>query len=59
MSTYRIRETRYPELVYILQAPGLWRIVSVETDDTVGPHYHSERELLSDLNRFAESYGCN
>jgi hypothetical protein len=52
-----IKKTRYPELCYTKSMPGLWRIVTSEDGAHIGPHYHSERELLTDLDRYARDYG--
>ena len=54
-----IRLTRYPELGYRCNAPGLWRIVDKDTGASVGPLYRSKGELLADLNRYATAYGCD
>ena len=52
------RPTRYPELGYRQDAPGLWRIVATDGNASVGPQYRSKTELLADLERFATEYGC-
>jgi hypothetical protein len=54
-----IRKTRFAELGYEQHAPGLWRIMSLDTPAAVGPHYASKAELLADLERYATFYGCN
>jgi hypothetical protein len=55
------RPTRFKELGFCCHAPNLWRIMDI-TDDprgaAVGPFYRSKDELLADLNRFAEDFGC-
>lgn len=53
-----IRKTRFPELGYEQHAPGLWRIIALDTGSAVGPHYPSKTELLADLERYAQEYGC-
>lgn len=58
-----VRPTRYPELGYVNQQAGLWRVVMMETTTnsrlgTIGPYYHTKQELLADLNRFAAEFGC-
>ncbi len=50
--------TRFPQLGFRQDAPGVWRIVAVEDNASVGPHYASKAELLGDLERFAAFYGC-
>jgi hypothetical protein len=53
------RPTRFPELAYINQAAGLWRIVTTEDGATIGPQYRTKAELLADLDRYAREYGVN
>ena len=50
--------TRFSDLSYRCDAPGLWRIVATDTDSSIGPYYASKAELLSDLERYAKEYGC-
>ncbi len=57
-STNDFRPTRYPELGYAKHTPTLWRIVSTDDGSTIGPHYRTKGELLADLPRYAEEYGC-
>jgi hypothetical protein len=55
-----IHKTRFPELGYVHDGPALWRIVDL-TDarpSRIGPLYPSRAELLADLQRYAEQYGC-
>jgi hypothetical protein len=52
-------ETRYPELAYRNIIPRLWRFVDVTTGSCVGPEYKSRQELLADLHRYADFFGCN
>lgn len=56
-----IRPTRFAELGYRQDAPGLWRIYDI-TDASrpaaVGPQYRSKAELLADLERYAALFGC-
>jgi hypothetical protein len=52
------RPTRYPELAYAKHAANLWRIVAADTGAAIGPHYATKAELLADLARYAEDYGC-
>lgn len=54
----RIHKTRYPELGYVHQDVGLWRIVDLASvaegnNGLVGPQYRSRAELLADLERYA------
>ena len=54
-------KTRYPELTFREIEKGLWRIFSQFEGETkpgcVGPHYHSKKELLADLDRYAKECG--
>jgi hypothetical protein len=50
--------TRYPELGYRREAPGLWHIYDLTTLRPVGPQYGSQKELLADLDRYAAIFGC-
>jgi hypothetical protein len=50
--------TRYAELGYRPDAPGLWRLVDQTTLASVGPHYHTKGELFGDLDRYARDFGC-
>ena len=54
----KLHKTRYPELRYTNDAPGLWRIVDAE-EHRIGRHYPSKSELLRDLDRYAFEYGCS
>ena len=55
-----IFRTRFAELGYRQDAPGLWRFVDQITDNSVGPQYHSKAELLADLARYAsENWGLS
>ena len=51
-------KTRYAELAYRNDGPGLWRIVTTEDGAAVGPQYGTKAELLADLERYAKDYGC-
>lgn len=53
-----MKGTRYPELNYENQSRNNWRIIDVSTGCAVGPSYHSEAELLADLDRFAKVFGA-
>ncbi len=60
-----IHPTRFPELSYVNDAPGLWRIVDALNGlnasgylSRIGPHYRTKGELLADLARYASVYGC-
>lgn len=60
--TQKLHRTRFKGLGYIHQDTNLWRVVDVHdgrnTVHTVGPHYHSQAELLGDLDRYAkETWG--
>ncbi len=48
-----MNKTRFPELGFRKDAPGLWRFVCTETGQSVGPQYASKAELLADLTRYA------
>ena len=50
-------QTRYKELCYHKDAPGLWRIYA--DGNVVGPQYRTKAELLADLERYALEYGCD
>ena len=59
------RKTRFSELGYVQDAPGLWRIVSISDGRNVcgfwprvGPFYCSKAELLADLRQYAKEFGC-
>jgi hypothetical protein len=60
-----IRKTRFVELGYLCEVRGLWRIVDLNTPringeaPRIGPHYHSEAELLGDLESYAGRFGCD
>ena len=56
----KLRATRfYDTLAYREVAPGLWRIYDItDRPAAVGPHYRTKSELLADLERFAEVFGC-
>jgi hypothetical protein len=51
--------TRFPELGFRKDAPGLWRIVAADTEHSIGEHYVTKAELLADLERYARDYGCD
>ena len=52
------RPTRYAALGYRQDSSGIWRIVAVEGDASVGPYYRTKFELLADLDRYAREYGA-
>ncbi len=54
-----VRKTRFPELGYTQLSTDLWRIVSTDGNQCVGPEYRTKAELLADLSRYATDYGCN
>jgi hypothetical protein len=54
----KTQPTRYAEIGYRQEGPGLWRFVSTETDQSIGEHYRSKAELLADLRAYAVGYGC-
>lgn len=64
---YKVFSTRFAELGFINQEPGLWRFVDKQNPistspygfATIGPQYATKAELLADLSRFATEYGCN
>ena len=53
-----LKSTRFSGLRYEKVAVNLWRFVDVNAVRNVGPHYKSEKELLADMDRFAEVFGC-
>ena len=56
-----VRPTRYVELGYRCDGPGLWRIYDVmdaTSPAAVGPQYRTKAELLADLERYARDFGC-
>ncbi len=59
--------TKYKELGYAMTASREWRFVDLNCPSStgnpagpscIGPHYRSETDLLSDLDNFAEQFGC-
>lgn len=54
------RPTRYAQLGYRHDGPGLWRLYDLTGDEPscVGPQYPSKWELLCDLQRYAEQFGA-
>ena len=50
-----IKKTRYPEIGYRQDAPGLWRFYDQRTGNAIGEHYKSKAELLADLSNYAAS----
>ncbi len=57
-TTETIHPTRYPELGYAHDGPSLWRFVDLDSGNRIGPQYRTRAELLADLDRYAESFGC-
>lgn len=53
------RPTRYPELGYRQDAPGVWRIVDTDGGKSIGPYYRTRVELLCDLDGFARGRGIH
>ena len=51
------RKTRFPELNYACFGRGHWQFIDASTDSQVGPFYHSQVELLADLERYAAIFG--
>ena len=53
------RPTRFKGLGYRCDAPGLWRFYNLldGCEDSIGAHYASKEELLSDIERYATEYG--
>lgn len=62
--TIVIRSTRYPELGYVQVGKDLWRLVDKQNAHPggyaacIGPQYCTKAELLADLERMAQQYGC-
>lgn len=52
-------ETRFPELVYVKVAPGMWRFLVIEDGvfHHVGSTYRTRAELVEDIERYARDYG--
>lgn len=58
---FHVRETTFPELGFCkMEASGspIWRIVDRASGCVIGPIYKSRPELLQDLVRFAQEFGC-
>ena len=53
----KTKRTRYSELGYA-KTGRIWRMVDMDSGSVVGPHYVTQIELLSDLDRYAREYGC-
>jgi hypothetical protein len=58
VKTNAARPTRFSELSYCQHGRELWRFVDNQSGATVGPHYRTKAELLSDLERYATLFGC-
>ena len=52
-------QTRYAGLNYEEHDVHLWRIIDMDSERAVGPHYESRAELLADLGRFARAFGAS
>lgn len=46
-------KTKWPELRYRMDVPGLWRFVCVETGASVGPQYPTREALTLDMADYA------
>jgi hypothetical protein len=57
IADHKPRATRFVELGYTTYC-GIWRVVAMDTGNTVGPIYQTKMELLADLPRYARDYGC-
>ncbi len=61
---YTIHTTRFKELGFTNQEPGLWRFVDIsegidrDRPRTIGPMYASKAELLADLTDYAAQFGA-
>lgn len=59
----RATKTRFAELGILKCTPSLWRIVDIteglDSGRVIGPHYRSKMELLADLPRYAQEFGCD
>ncbi len=56
-----LRPTRFLELAYRCDGPGLWRVYDVSSPErpaAVGPHYRTKAELLADLQRYGAEFGA-
>lgn len=54
-----VYRTRFKELGFTNVAAGLWRFVDLSTDCHVGAHYRSKAELMANMERYAEVFGCD
>jgi hypothetical protein len=56
-----IHKTRFKELGYWRISGGIWQCVDLTGDKPaqVGTQYHSEKELLANLEAYAAEYGCD
>ena len=52
-----MKATRFSMLGYKKEAPNQWSFYDLATTGSIGPKYISEKELLMDVNRFAEERG--
>jgi len=52
-----MKATRFSMLGYKREANKQWSFYDLATNASIGPKYISERELLADVNRFAEERG--
>jgi len=50
--------TRFPELGYRQDDRNCWRIYDLSDRKPVGAPYRTKAELLADLERYAEQFGC-
>lgn len=54
MSTKAIEHsTKWPELKFRMDFPGLWRFVCVETGASVGPQYPTREALMLNMDAYA------
>jgi hypothetical protein len=51
------RPTRFNDLGYRQDAPGIWRFVDMSTDAVIGPAYRTKLELLANAEQFARDRG--
>lgn len=56
MLDLKINKTRFPELGFSRIGRD-WRFIAMDSEQAIGPYYHSKAELLADLTNYARDYG--
>jgi hypothetical protein len=54
-----VQKTRFRELSYQCQGKGNWRFLDNSTGAAIGPQHPTRKSLLTDLERYAEVFGCD